>query len=160
MQHGWPVFSSIAVERIALNELYDRWLLTCWAPPCFRFSFVDLVKLWDWNSRLFQQTTWRSSANLLCSSLLSSINEKIKNFGLFSFDGKGFGWFFYSHERSVWHNLGKHWHSNKYSSEPRQLYKFHWVPLPIYWKQFFWYYVSFQRCCKDTGKWNICYLLF
>lgn len=116
MQHGWPVFSSIAVERIALNELYDRWLLTCCTPPCFRFYFMDLVKLWDWNSRLFQQNTWRSSANLLCSSLLSSINEKIIN--LFSFDGKGSGYFFYSHERSVWHNLGKHWHSNKYSSDP------------------------------------------
>lgn len=94
-----------------------------------------LLKLW--NSRVFQQITW-SSADLLCSSLLSSINEKIKNISLFSFDGKGSEYFFfYSYERSVWHNVGKYWHSNKYSSEPRQLYKFHWVPLPIYWKQFF-----------------------
>lgn len=109
MQHGWPVFSSIAVERIALNELYDRWLLTCWAPPCFRFCFMELVKLWDWNSRLFQQITWRSSAIFSVAPCYLVLMKRLRISAYFHLMGKALGIFFTAMKGvsdTIWESTG------------------------------------------------------
>lgn len=121
----------------------------------FQILLCDLVKLWNWNSRLFQQITL-SSAILLCSLLLSSLNEKIKNISLFSVDGKDSGFFFFTVMKGVSDTI---WESTGIQTSillnPDSYISFTGCHCQFTKSSFFWYYISLQWCCKDTENLNI-----
>lgn len=122
----------------------------------FQILLCDLVKLWNWNSRLFQQITL-SSASLLCSSLLLSINEKIKNISLFSVDGKDSVVFFTVMKGvsdTIWESTGI---QTSILLSPDSYISFTGCHCQFTESNFFRYYISLQWCCKDIENLNICY---